>query len=272
MARALINQPDLLILDEPTTGLDPQARHQVWDRLTRLKADGVSVLLTTHYMEEAARLCDRLLIPEVICQGRAVSYVVFMAPALIATSIMYNAFFETTYSSFVRMYYQKTYDAMMAAPLSLEEVITGEIVWGASKSVMAAAIMAAVLGLLGLVRFPAGLLLLPLAFLGGLAFGSAGMLFTGMVRSIDTFNLPIFLFLTPMFLFSGTFFPVENLPAWAQPLAQALPLTHLVSLARAVSFGAVTTADLLVSGGYLAAFTLLCFPLALGGMRRRLIR
>ena len=62
LARSLINRPDLLILDEPTTGLDPQSRHQVWDRLEKLKASGLSVLLTTHYMEEASRLCDRLVI------------------------------------------------------------------------------------------------------------------------------------------------------------------------------------------------------------------
>lgn len=62
MARALLNRPELLILDEPTTGLDPQSRHQVWERLDELRADGLSILLTTHYMEEAARLCDRLII------------------------------------------------------------------------------------------------------------------------------------------------------------------------------------------------------------------
>lgn len=72
LARALINEPELLILDEPTTGLDPQSRHQVWDRLVALKARGVTILLTTHYMEEAARLCDRLVIIDrgrVLVQG-----------------------------------------------------------------------------------------------------------------------------------------------------------------------------------------------------------
>jgi lipooligosaccharide transport system ATP-binding protein len=62
MARALLNRPELLILDEPTTGLDPQSRHQVWEKLEQLRADGLTILLTTHYMEEAARLCNRLII------------------------------------------------------------------------------------------------------------------------------------------------------------------------------------------------------------------
>lgn len=214
----------------------------------------------------------RLLIPEVIYQGRAYTYVAFMAPALIATSIMYNAFFETTYTSFVRMYYQKTFDAIMTTPISLEEVITGEIVWAATKSLMAAAVMVVVLTLFGLVRMPHGLWILPLAFLGGLAFGSIGMVFTSIVKHIDMFNLPIFLFMTPMFLFAGTFFPVDTLPDWAQQVAAALPLTHLVTLTRGMAFGTVHVVEVCVSGAYLVLFTAVFFPLALKTMRRRLVR
>ena len=152
------------------------------------------------------------LVGNVHYRGAAVPYVEFIAPALIAISIMYNAFFETTYSSYVRMYYQKTFNAMIATPLSLEEIITGEIVWGATKSIIAAAIMLTVISAFGLISYPAGLLLLPLALLGGLAFGSIGMFFTGLVPNIDAFNLPIFLFITPMFLFGGTFFPDRDAP------------------------------------------------------------
>lgn len=214
----------------------------------------------------------RLLIPEVVYQGRTYTYVAFMAPALIATSIMYNAFFETTYTSFVRMYYQKTFDAIMTTPISLEEVITGEIVWAATKSLMAAAIMVAVLAVFGFVRMPYGLWILPLAFLGGLAFASIGMVFTSLVNHIDMFNLPIFLFMTPMFLFAGTFFPVDTLPTWAQHLALALPLTHLVTLTRGMAFADLRAIDAGASCGYLILFTAVFFPLALKGMHRRLIR
>ncbi len=110
------------------------------------------------------------------------------------------------------MYYYKTFDAMMATPLTVEEIITGEIIWGATKSLIATAIMMAVISCFGLIRYPEGLLLLPLAFLGGLAFGAAGMVCTALVPNIELFNLPVFLFITPMFLFGGTFFPLENLP------------------------------------------------------------
>lgn len=172
------------------------------------------------------------LIGTVRYAGLALSYTAFIAPALIATAVMWNAFFETTYGSFVRMYYQKTFDGMLSTPLSLEEIIIAEIVWSATKAVGAAAVMLLVLGVLGYVRFPLGLLLIPVALLGGLAFGAVGMFFTGIVPTIDMFNLPIFLFVTPMFLFSGTFFPVSNLPLWAQPVALVFPLYHLTELDR----------------------------------------
>ena len=211
------------------------------------------------------------LVGNVRYQGNEISYVSFIAPALIGVSIMYNAFFETTYASFVRMYYQKTFDAMLATPLSLEEVITGEIVWGATKSLIAAAIMMVVISLFGLIRFPEGLLILPLAVLGGIAFGSIGMFFTGIVANIEMFNLPVFLFVTPMFLFSGTFFPLENLPRWAQFVALVFPLTHLANLARSFSFGQIHL-SLLWEIGYLLLFSLIFFPLAILKMHRHLIK
>jgi len=168
-------------------------------------------------------------IGQVPYEGKELPYVVFITPALLSITMMYNSFFENTYASFVRMYYQKTFDAMMATPLSLEDIIAGEIVWGATKSVIATAIMLGVVSLFGLVEYPMGLLVLPLSFLGGIAFGTAGMVFTGLVPSIDMFNLPIFLFITPMFLFSGTFFPTDALPSWAQGISH-VPSHPLVNL------------------------------------------
>ena len=211
------------------------------------------------------------LVGSIRYQGSEISYTRFIAPALIGVSMMYNAFFETTYASFVRMYYQKTFDAMMATPLSLEEIITGEIVWGATKSFVATAIMMGVISLFGFIHYPEGLLLLPLAFLGGIAFGSIGMLFTAIVKNIEMFNLPVFLFVTPMFLFSGTFFPLDRLPVWAQKLALVFPLTHLVNLTRFFSFGQIQTSALW-GLGYLLFFSFILFPLAIFKMHGRLIK
>ena len=210
------------------------------------------------------------LVGTLVYNGVATGYTAFIAPGLIAINIMQGAFFETTYASFVRMYYQKTFDAMLATPLTLEEVITGEILWGATKAVIGTALMMAVVSLFGLLQYPHALLLLPVAFLGGLAFACAGMICTAIVPTIETFNLPIFLFITPMFLFSGTFFPLSNLPDWARLLAQVLPLTHLVELCRSVALGRLSGGTLL-GVLYLAVWSAVLFPLAVAGMRRRLI-
>ncbi len=202
--------------------------------------------------------------------GAEIPYVAFIAPALAAVAAMYNSFFETTYASFVRMVYQHTFQALMATPLTLDEIVAGEIAWGATRSAIAVSLMLAVLAPFRVIHWPGGLLLIPLGFLGGLAFGAIGLLFTGILPSIDAFNLPVFLFITPMFLFSGTFFPLESLPRWAGVLARALPLTHLVDLCRAAALGSFRPGHA-VSVLYLAIFAAVFFALAIRAMRRRLI-
>ncbi|PLY00766.1 MAG: ABC transporter permease [Desulfuromonas sp.] len=202
--------------------------------------------------------------------GQTLSYTTFIAPALVAVAIMHNAFFETTYNSYVRMYYQKTFDALLATPLNLEEIILGEMIWAATKSVIATTLMATVISLCGFFEFPGALLLLPLAALGGLLFASLGMICTALVPGIETFNLPIFLGITPMFLFSGTFFPLQNLPGWAQTLAAFLPLTHLVALVRGCSLQ-VWSGELWLSLLYLTVAVLLLLPLAIALMVRRIV-
>ncbi|MHB8091084.1 MAG: ABC transporter permease [Syntrophales bacterium] len=211
------------------------------------------------------------LISNVAYDGATISYPRFIAPALIAIAVMNNAFFETSYASFVRMYYQKTFDAMMTTPLTVQEIIAGEILWGATKAVIVTAIMMAVISAFGLISYPGGLLLLPLALLGGLAFGGAGMICTALVPNIELFNLPIFLFITPMFLFGGTFFPLANLPGWAQTTAVFLPLTHLVNLSRSFATGTFN-ASTLIGIAYLTVFCMATLPTALYLMRRRLIK
>jgi lipooligosaccharide transport system permease protein len=211
------------------------------------------------------------LVGNVSYRGEQLSYTAFIAPALIAINIMQSAFFETTYASFVRMFYQKTFDAMLATPLTLPEVITGEILWGATKSVIGTALMMTVISLFGLIRYPEGLLLLPAAFLGGLAFSGAGMICTAVIPTIEMFNLPVFLFITPMFLFSGTFFPLDNLPQWARVVAQLLPLTHLVELTRSLALGRAGL-PALISILYLGLWAAFLFPLAILRMERRLIK
>jgi lipooligosaccharide transport system permease protein len=206
-----------------------------------------------------------------INQVGGVSYAQYIAPGLIAISVMYSAFFECTFGSFVRMYYQKTFDAIVATPLTVDEVIAGEILWGATKSLINGAIVTLIIILLGFASIPYVLLILPLAFFGGLMFASLAMLFTSVVPNIDSFNYPTFLLITPMFLFSGTFFPLSIMPAAGQALAQFLPLTHVVSIARGITYGGFDPM-ILVSILYIAVASTIFFVLSIRLMKRRLIK
>ena len=209
--------------------------------------------------------------------GQPIEYIRFLAPGLISISAMYGGFFECTYGSFVRMHYQKTFDAIVATPVSLEDVIIGEIMWGASKSLINSTIVLVVIALMGWLLSPAiqftsltVLLVPPITFLAGLMFSALAMIFTALVPNIDSFNYPFFLLITPMFLFGGTFFPISQLGA-AEPLAYVLPLTHTSLLIRNMSLGLSSPLDLMAFA-YIIAMTAAATYLAVRLMKKRLTR
>jgi ABC-type polysaccharide/polyol phosphate export systems, permease component len=200
-----------------------------------------------------------------------VPYITYIAPAILAISVMNSAFFECTYGSYVRMYYQKSFDAIIATPLSIEDVIAGEMLWGATRSVISVAIMLPVLVAFGVVSLPFSLLAIPLAFVAGLLFAGIAMCFTAVTPGIDTLNYPAFLFITPMMLFSGTFFPLSVMPAALQYIALAFfPLTHLVSLMRMATLAAAGPL-LLLNILWILAATAVFWVIPINLMRRRLI-
>jgi lipooligosaccharide transport system permease protein len=211
------------------------------------------------------------LVKTVPYHGRQIGYLPFMVPGVIAVAVMFWAYFETTYASFVRMYYQRTFDAIVATPLLVEDVITGEWLWGATKSVMAGTIMLGIISAFGFMRWPSAALVVPLALLGGLLFSALGLITTALVPQIDQFNLPQFILIFPMFLFSGTFFPIDILPPWATRIAWVLPLTHVSSLIRGACLGD-RPRYLAGSLVYLVGMTLVAGGLAVILMRRRLIK
>jgi len=200
-----------------------------------------------------------------------VPYITYIAPAILAISAMNSAFFECTYGSYVRMYYQKSFDAIIATPLSIEDVIAGELLWGATRSVISVSIMLPVLAAFGVISLPFSLFAIPLAFLGGLTFAGIAMCFTAITPGIDTLNYPSFLYITPMMLFSGTFFPLSVMPAVLQYIAlAAFPLAHLVSLMRMATLPAAG-AWLPFNIVWLLAATCLFCVISINLMRRRLI-
>jgi lipooligosaccharide transport system permease protein len=204
-------------------------------------------------------------------QVDGIPYIRYIAPAILAISVMNSAFFECTYGSYVRMYYQKSFDAIIATPLNIEEVIAGELLWGATRSLIYAAIMLPVLIAFGVAALPVSFLVLPFAFLAGLLFATVAMCFTAVTPSIDALNYPSFLFITPMFLFSGTFFPLSLLPASLQYLAYAfLPLTHVVGIMRMLTLPSFSLLAL-VHLTWISVVSCVLFILSINLMRRRLI-
>jgi lipooligosaccharide transport system permease protein len=248
---------------------------QVWRRnrdvyLTTWKTNFIPPFLEPILYLTAMGLGFGVLIGQVEYQGNLYDYAKFLAPGLIAISIMYNSFFECTYGSFVRMHYQKTFDAIIVTPVSIEDVIMGEMLWGATKSVFSSVIVMGVVLVAGLADLPGVLLVPAVAFLGGLMFSAIAMVFTALVPNIDSFNYPFFLLITPMFLFSGTFFPLTVLPEWGQALAQLLPLTHVTTMIRDFSFNTFEVMDL-VGLVYMLVLTLVLLLLAIRMMGKRLI-
>lgn len=198
-------------------------------------------------------------------------YVAFLAPGLVAATAMNAAAFETTFGSFTRLTEQRTYEAIVMTPISVGEVVAGDILWAASKSLLGGAVVLAIMLPLGLVGSPLGFLVLPLAFLVGIMFGGLGMAWTALSPSYTFFNYFFTLVIGVMFLFSGVFFPLEGLPQWAVVSSWALPLTHAVVLMRALTTGSLG-AGLWIHLAVLAVLTVLAFALSAWLIRRRLIR
>ncbi len=196
-------------------------------------------------------------------------YIEFIAPGIIASYAMFSASFECTYGSFVRLEYQKTYDAIIATPLSVEDVTAGEIFWGATRSLMTGTIILAIAAAFQLVPSPWALLIPIVTFLEGVMFAAIAISFTSIVPAIYSFNYYFTLFITPMFFFSGVFFPLTSFPEVVQTLSWIAPLTPVVHLTRALINGQFQL-DLLWALALIVFLIALFFSLSLVSMRRRL--
>jgi len=199
-----------------------------------------------------------------------VRYIEYIAPGLIAAYTMFSASFECTYGSFVRMEFQKTYDAIIATPLSVEDVIAGEIIWGASRAALTGTAILAVAAAFQLVPSHWAIFVPLLCFVAGLMFAGFAMLVTSVVPSINSFNYFITLFVMPQFFFSGVFFPLTTFPEAVQKFSWVVPLTPVVNLSRSLVRGEVPP-DNLWQIAVIFAWAVLLLLVSLRMMRRRLI-
>ncbi len=197
-------------------------------------------------------------------------YIDFITPGLIAGYAMFSASFECTYGSFFRLENQRTFDAIIATPLDIEDVSAGEIFWGATRAAMTGTAMLVIAAIFGLVHSPCALLIPPVCFVEGLMFASIALFFTSIVPSIYSFNYYFSLFITPMFFFSGVFFPLSSFPVVVQKISLVVPLTPVVHLTRGLVSGNLHP-GLLLPLAIVVAFTIPFFLLSMFTMRRRLI-
>ncbi|MBI3344542.1 MAG: ABC transporter permease [Gammaproteobacteria bacterium] len=175
-------------------------------------------------------------------------YSVFLASGLVCASAMNTATFEALFSAYTRMAHQQTWGGMLATPLIVDDIALGEIVWAGAKSLLSVAPIVAVAAGLGLVHDLRALWVLPLVLLAGTSFAALALCVTAFAKSYDFFVYYFTLVITPMFLLSGTFFPLEAMPKAVRWGAQVLPLTHAVELVRPLMTGQALTHPLLHLG------------------------
>src|SRR5690606_7651004 len=152
-------------------------------------------------------------------------------------SMMMAASFESLYSAFSRMHVQKTWDALLNAPLALDDVVLAEMLWAATKALFSGLAILLVIFGLGIGLHPHILLVPPLLFLVGMTFASLGLIFNALARGYDFFTYYFTLVLTPMIFLSGVYYPVTQLPEWLQAISRFLPLSAAVNLVRPLVLG-----------------------------------
>ncbi len=199
------------------------------------------------------------------------SYLAFITPGLIVSSAMNGASFETTYNIFVKMHFGRTYHAITATPVNIEDAMVGEVLWAVTRGMIYGVGFSAVVLLFGLLPGFSFLWMIPVLLLTSFLFAGVGLCFTAFIKSIDMYSFYYTLFLTPMFLFSGIFFPLDGMPAWVRWVAFAFPLSHCVALAKGVVHGSLSPAGVLLESAWILTLTFALIVVALRRIRARYV-
>lgn len=200
-----------------------------------------------------------------------VTYLVFLAPGLLASSAMQTAAFESTYPIMSGMVWMKTYEAMVTSPIAPRSVVFGQLAWVATRLTIVASVFLGVMFAFGAATFPSALIAVPFAVLTGLAFAAPIQAFSATQKNDTNFNAIFRFGITPLFIFSGTFFPVTQLPIYLQPIAWLTPLDHGVALTRGAALGTLDLPTALIHIGVLIAFIAIGIAASLVTFRRRLV-
>jgi lipooligosaccharide transport system permease protein len=198
-------------------------------------------------------------------------YINFIAPGMIASYAMFSASNECSYSAFLRMVHQHTYDAIMATPVNVEDITAGEIFWAATRAMLTGGIVLLVAAAFQLVGSPWSLVILPVAFIAGILFAAISLFYTSIVPSIYAFNFFFTLIINPLFLLSGVFFPLDSFPKVLQDISWYTPLRPPVEIIRGLFKGEMPE-QLWLSIGIIVAYIIVFFSVTLVTMRRRLTK
>src|SRR5204863_1425845 len=172
-----------------------------------------------------------------VAKVNGIPYKDFVAPGLIASAAMWSAAFETTYNVYFRMNELRLYDNVLSTPVEVQDLVAGDLAWSATRATLYGTVVLVVVAGLGLLSSPWAILIPPFVALGGLCISVIGYTFTSLIPKIDLYSYFFTLGITPMFLFSGIFFPFDRLPDWVGVVAWFMPLYHLVEITRGLATG-----------------------------------
>ena len=172
------------------------------------------------------------MVGEMEIHGIRLTYRQFVFAGILGQTIMFQCFFEAAYGSFIRMYYQKIFQAISITPITLSEVLWGELLWDSSRGMFSASVVLLIGCLTGDFSKTGALLALPFCFMSAFLFSALGLWVAGISKTIEQISYPQYLFVFPMFMFCGIFYPLENLPVLVQKIVWLLPLTAFVSIGR----------------------------------------
>jgi lipooligosaccharide transport system permease protein len=266
-----------------TSGRNPSSRQRGVGRLDRPAIAGVLVREMTNFSSYwRSTTFSSTVEPTIyllafgfgfgslVSQVGGYDYVDFVGTGTVATAVLFASVFPSMFGTFVKYSFQHTYDAILAAPVDTEEIVTAEALWISIRSGTYGCVPLLVAIAFGL-EPRLGMLAVPfIAFVAGFGWASFGIMIAGLLKSIDNFNYVTSTVITPTFLTAGTFFPLDGLPQWVQVLANFNPLHHTVELVRHAAFGWDPGADLLHLGA-LVLFALVLWRLAIIALERKLI-
>lgn len=250
----------------------PRGAYRVWRRSATIFRKRWLTILIPNFVEPLLYLAALGLgLGAFIREGGigGQSYPQYIAPGLLAANAMFAASFESTFNTFVKLKVDRVYEAIVSTPVNVEDAIAGEYLWAGTRAVMQGTVFLTVLTLLGLISSPWAILIPLVLLVVGMMFSVMGTLFTSLIPTIDLYGYYFTLVITPLFLFSGIFFPIDGFPAPIPQIAWFTPLYHAVNACRELATG--PSAAILVDLGWMMFFTAALSLIPIYFMRRRLI-